>query len=115
MERENKNLFWRECKRQMNLYYVSQSKNSDCNTYDSMVVCAPDEDTARRIHPSFNLYRCIRGRIDDLFLKPPRDTFGWAEAKTWVENINEVGVVMIGKALPYMKEACVILSSFNAG
>lgn len=115
MEKENKNLFWRECKRQMNLYYVSQSKNSDCDTYDSMVVCAPDEDTARRMHPTFNLGIYIKERIDDLFLKPPRNTFGWAEAKTWVESIYEVEVVMIGKALPYMKEVCVIISSFNAG
>ena len=99
----------------MNLYHVSQSKNSDYDTYDSMVVCAPDEDTARRMHPSFNLGIYIKERVDDVFLKPPRNTFGWAEAKTWVESIYEVEVVMIGKALPYMKEVCVIISSFNAG
>ena len=99
----------------MNLYYVSQSKNSDYDTFDSMVVCAPDEDTARRIHPSFYLYRYNKERVDDLFLKPSCDTFGWAEAQTWVENINEVDVELIGKALPSMKEVCVILSSFNAG
>lgn len=99
----------------MNLYYVSQSKNSDCDTYDSMVVCAPDEDTARRMHPRFNLGIYIKERADDLFLEPPRNTFGRDEAQTWVESIYEVEVVMIGKALPYMKETCVIISSFNAG
>ena len=50
-----------------------------------------------------------------MFFKTSRNTFGSDQAKTWVESIYEVEVVMIGKALPYMKEVCVIISSFNAG
>lgn len=35
----------------MNLYLISQSQNNYFDTYDSAVVCAPDEDTARWTHP----------------------------------------------------------------
>jgi inorganic pyrophosphatase/exopolyphosphatase len=36
----------------MNIYLISQTENEDYDTYNSAVVYAPDEDTARNLHPS---------------------------------------------------------------
>lgn len=35
----------------MNLYLISQSENNKYDTYDSAVVAAPDEETARNMNP----------------------------------------------------------------
>lgn len=35
----------------MKLFLISQKVNNDYGTYDSAVVCAPDEETARRMDP----------------------------------------------------------------
>jgi hypothetical protein len=37
----------------VNLYLLSQSSNDGFDSYDSAVVAAPDDETARRIHPEF--------------------------------------------------------------
>ena len=34
------------------LYLITQSSVRGYDTYDRAVVCAPDEDTARRTHPN---------------------------------------------------------------
>lgn len=36
----------------MNIYYISQNVNNEWDTYESAVVAAPDENTARNMHPS---------------------------------------------------------------
>lgn len=35
----------------MNLYLISQTANNDWDTYDSAVVAAPDENTAKHMLP----------------------------------------------------------------
>jgi hypothetical protein len=35
----------------MKLFKISQTENTDYDTFDSAVVCAPNEETARNIHP----------------------------------------------------------------
>jgi len=35
----------------LNLYLISQDVNNNYDTYSAAVVVAPDEDTARNIHP----------------------------------------------------------------
>ena len=74
----------------MNLYLVSQSVNNDYDTYDAMIVAAPDEETARNMHPKG--YRA------------PFDT-------TWAHP-SDVYVELIGQT---DREAGIILASFNAG
>lgn len=74
----------------MKLFIISQDTNTDYDTYDSAVVCADNEEEAKKITP--------------------------AEAfpGTWCADINDVKVEYIGEAKEGTKKG-VILSSFNAG
>jgi hypothetical protein len=80
----------------MNLYLISQDQNQDYDSYDSAVVAAPDEETARNIHP--NTY--------------PQP---WSnDSGTWCRTPDKVTVEYLGIA----KEETVtgvICASFNAG
>jgi hypothetical protein len=73
----------------MKLYYISQTKNRGYGTFDSAVVCAPDETTARNINPNGNSY------------------------SSWCYP-EYVEVEYLGEAKEDM-EMGVICSSFNAG
>lgn len=82
----------------MNLYLLTQYVNNDYDTYDSCVVAAADEESARRTHPG----REKSAWDDDYYAR-----------KTWARP-HEVTVSLIGTA----KEgtaAGVVLASFNAG
>lgn len=78
----------------MNLYFISQKENNGYDTYDSAVVCAPDEEAARLIHPGGGNWG---------------DTYG-----TWAFNPSGVKVELIGVADPSVKQG-IVLASFNAG
>lgn len=84
----------------MNLYLISQSVNSNYDTYDSAIVAAPDEDTARRMHPRRGLEAPSRWEF-----RPGSD---------WTAHEN-VTVEYIGDTLGNETEPRVILASFNAG
>lgn len=76
----------------LNIYKLSQNQNSDYDTYDSCIVIAKDEVSARCIHPSgyskwFN---------DD-----------------WCNSPDNVTVELIGKALKGSTIG-LVLASFNA-
>jgi hypothetical protein len=75
----------------MNLYKISQEVNSDYDTYDSAIVCAPDEETARNMCPSHGAVR----------------NHSWCDAK-------DVCVEYIGEAASSVSEG-IVLASFNAG
>jgi hypothetical protein len=86
----------------MNLYLISQNENTDYDTFDSAVVAAPDEETARNIHPYY-----FEGLIN------------WKEKKneqykSWAYSKEAVKVVLIGKAISGTLQG-VICASFNAG
>lgn len=98
----------------MNIYLVTQDVNSGYDTYDSMIVVAPDEDTARRTYPSDHVghywneargcwgFDCVDGSW------APDDRYSaWAP-------IHELEVTLIGVASPDMKPG-VVSASFNAG
>lgn len=91
----------------MNIYLLSQSKNTGYDTWDSCVVIAKDEEEARMTHPYYKFFN------DD-----PYDEYnnwdgingnygGWCNAKY-------VAVELIGTAVDGM-ERQVVCSSFNAG
>jgi hypothetical protein len=87
----------------MKLFLISQSENNDYDTYDSAVVAAPDEDTARKMHP-------YRGT------EPP---LKWekllGEYSDWAAPEN-VSVKCIGETRDDADERPrVICASFNAG
>jgi hypothetical protein len=80
----------------MNIYKVSQNVNEDYDTYDSFVVIAEDEDSARATHPA--------GYEWDGTEKDCYST--WCDAK-------EAKVELIGATEKAKHE--VVLASFNAG
>jgi hypothetical protein len=87
----------------MNLYLISQTENEDYDTYDSAVVCAPDEDTARRMDPDR-----VRGRNGKAY------DFGPSSCDWWCSSADLVEVRLIGKAAPDVHLG-VVCASFNKG
>ena len=86
----------------MKLFLIAQEKNQDYDTYDSAVVCAPNEEKAKRTHPS------TQG-IEDW---PKQSCMG-----TWVpfNHVEKyVKVTYLGEAAEGVKEG-VVCASFNAG
>lgn len=81
----------------MNLYLISQTKNTGYDTFDSAVVAAESEGDAKEIHPaggSIYTNRCLM--------------YGW------VKSPDDVSVELIGIANKGI-ESGVICGSFNAG
>ncbi len=91
----------------MNLYLITQTQNGGYDTYDSAVVCAPDEDAARHMHPS--------GCQEEGYDRPQKL---WWEAKhhyaAWANDLEAVTVKLIGEAAVDVAEG-VVCASFNAG
>jgi hypothetical protein len=87
----------------MHLYLVSQAENDDWNTYESMVVCASDAETARRVSP-------LTGSVKDV------DSYGRFvdPCTTWAQQLNSVTVKYIGVAHESVLPG-VVCASFNAG
>jgi len=94
----------------MNLYLISQNQNSGWDTFDSAVVAAIDEESARLIHPDKN--REWDGKdwgfftIDGKFYN---DGVMTTWAKTEHIKVEYIGIAKNGT------EAGVICASFNAG
>ena len=90
------------------LYRISQTVNGGFDTYDSAVVVAMDEESARRIHPNG------RVRWNDR-LRMWGDS-GWNDGvDEWCCDLANVKVEPIGIAGPGFKEGAVICASFKAG
>ena len=89
----------------MKLWLISQTVNNDWDTYDSAVVCAPDEITARRIQPGSVHFDEVE--MVDFDLTKTKPYSSWAVPK-------DVVAVCIGDAEPGTKVS-VICASFNAG
>ena len=84
----------------MKLFLISQTENNDYDTFDSAVVAAPDEDTARLLDP---------GSFDG---KPYTE---WDKHySTWCRSPEQVSVRYLGEADPDIGLG-VICASFNAG
>jgi len=84
----------------MKLYLISQTENQDYDTYDSAVVCAPDEETARNTNP------CGGGQMTENLWK--------RDFSTWCRSAKSVTVQYIGEAADGV-EIGVVCASFNAG
>ena len=80
------------------LYLLTQSSVRGYDTYDRAVVCAPDEDTARRTHPN--------GEVD--WHRGPY------RPNQWARDPSEVTVTYLGDAFESIPEG-VVCASFNAG
>ncbi len=82
----------------MNIYRVTCSKWS-YDDYDGMVVAAPDEDTARKMDPTWQLDTCPTSSEDD----------DWG---AWPVSRSELIITLIGEGPGPQR---VILASYNAG
>jgi hypothetical protein len=82
----------------MKLFLISQTENKDYDTYDSAVVCAPNEDAARLMDPGG------KNGAPAVFGRPSR----------WCFTADKVGVQLIGDAAPGLPLG-VVCASFNAG
>lgn len=80
----------------MKLWRIYQDVNDGYDTYDSAVVVAPDQETARTIHPN-------------------GDNKWGGFFKTWADRPEQVGAIYIGEADPKLESGSVIVASFNAG
>lgn len=100
----------------MNLYLIERIHDGGWDTYDSMVVAAPDNDSARRTHPNdgytWGEWITAHGKVT-----------GWGHRLAngaehlggygWVSP-NEVNVTFLGTAAEETAPG-VICASFNAG
>lgn len=80
----------------MNLYLISQKENSGYDTYDSAVVCATDEASARNMSPTSG------------------EALSDYDSTTWVTDPAKVEVLFLGEADANV-ESGVVCASFNAG
>jgi hypothetical protein len=81
----------------MKLYLLTQDEVTGYDIFDSMVVCAKNEDDARVIHP-------------DVYSKDPWSTQRYC--RSWCGSPAKVIVKLIGTAKPGTK-AGIVCSSFN--
>jgi len=88
----------------MNLYLVKRTDDWHYGDYDSMVVVAKDEESARQIHP----------REGELMF--PGETRGgqWRSIfSPWAKSPDLVDVTLLGTSIE--QEEHVVLASYNAG
>lgn len=83
----------------MNLFLISQTSNRGYDTYDSAVVCAKNEEHARKMNP---------GSVDG-----EEAEFG-RRYSSWAYRLEDVSVKLIGKAVKGIPVG-VVCASFNAG
>jgi hypothetical protein len=89
----------------MNLYKISQDDNSDYDTFDSAVVCAENEETARKMIPT---------HLNDAS-EVKSASIDWSiPSSCWCASPDLVKVKLIGRALPELPQG-IICASFNAG
>jgi hypothetical protein len=88
------------------IYLISQNVNNTWDTYDSAVVIAPDEATARKINPSASF------DSDEVLFMTEKE---WAyKYNGWCSNENQVSVRYIGEASE-AQVVGVVCASYNAG
>jgi len=80
----------------MNIYLLEQNVNNDYDTFDAMVVSAPDETAARLMHP-YDIY-------------PTENVYDW---EVWANTPEDVQVTLLGTSNNPTQE--IILRSYNAG
>jgi hypothetical protein len=78
----------------MKLFLLSQNENNGCDTYDSAVVAAEDEESAKQINIDSSLWG--------------------SEYSSWCSSPDKVNVEYLGEAAEGILSG-IILASFNAG
>jgi hypothetical protein len=84
----------------MKLFLISQDEHDDYDSFDSAVVAAPDEESARLMDP---------GGENGAFIEFSSDGY-----RTWCSSADKVTVKFLGDAAPGLPLG-VVCASFNAG
>ena len=110
------------------LWKIYQNENNGYNTYNEAIVVAPDEETARNIHPA----KQFPGLGEEIDLRSRASRYMWSEkgeawiyfkgrrsplwgrSQGWCEP-KYVNVILVGEALPEMTRGRVVCASFRAG
>lgn len=82
--------------KKLNLYLISQDINNGYDTYDSIIVCAENEEEAKMIKPNGEL-------LED-------DDYSWVN----LSQINKLKIEFLGVANKGIEKG-IILASFHAG
>jgi len=100
----------------MNIYLISQNVNDGYDTYDSAVVIAPDEDSARRIHPSDYVTHVSNNTWMGTDCNGKEYSMETSYDNTWVKyaDVDKIKVELVGKASEGTVVG-VVLVSLNAG
>lgn len=112
----------------MKIYKVSQQENTGYDTYSSMIVAAPDKQSAKRIYPhtvwnvSWNEeHKCWWNtrpkRLEEYavaWLDSREMIEERYESSVWANNEDNITVEHLGTACPSIKMG-VIIASFHAG
>lgn len=92
----------------LNLYLLTQTDNTGYDTFDSCVVAAPDEATARTIHPRNDIrWNGREWAYTDGYQ-------GYAGESGWAFTPDDVTVEHIGVTVAD-RPVGVVCASFNAG
>jgi hypothetical protein len=106
------------------LWKIYQNENNGYDTYNEAIVVAPDEETARNIHPAKQFPGLgeeidLRSRASRYMWSEKREAWmmassSWSRSQGWCEP-KYVNVILVGEALPEMTRGHVVCASFNAG
>ena len=113
------------------LWKIYQNENNDYDTYSAAIVVAPDEESARNIHPSSQF---TKGSPEENDLRSRPSSYVWSGTDIFGSKIGEwlwddgtpgwcgawtspahVKAILVGEALPGMIEGHVVCASFHAG
>ena len=97
----------------MKIYKIWQNVNNDFDTYDSAIVCAENEEEAKKICPN-KYYQFVDGICIWKPLDNPEQENKNDICSSWATNIKDVMVEYIGETKQGLRKG-VICASFNAG
>jgi hypothetical protein len=92
----------------MKLFRISQNIHNGYDTYSDAVVVAPDEATAKTIHPDQ-----YEGRDPWPFV-PNADDSNYPR-NDWADTPDQVKAEYIGEAVEHLSQGAVICASYHAG
>lgn len=98
----------------MKLYKLTQKENRNYDTFDSAIVAATDEKSAKRINPrSSHIFWCDKN--NSWATKNQYKELVFIENDTcWANKMKNIKVQYLGEASPEIEQG-IVLVSFNAG
>jgi hypothetical protein len=98
----------------MNLYHLEQEDNCGYDTYSDCVVCAENENQAKKMHPNPDV-KWQSGMWYNNKLDCSHEETLCSYDADWANSPDTVTCKLIGKAAPGFTEPKVIISSYHAG